>query len=325
MDKRVVIIAPAHPTSSPRHPRAAQRSRGPSIAALAVLLLLLPACASVPAATPTLEARWSVASEPLIVRSEPGFAGAVSSIRFRGTEFLDSADHGRLLQGAISFEGLGECDNPTLAGASSDPRGRSTSRLLAAAAGPDRWATVTRMAYWLRPGQNCTAADGVRRPAANRTALSDVLYQQTLTPGWGAPNAVHAAIAITTERTRSRAVVEVLTAYVPPSFSAAYLFNGERLVSDEAASPRSGEQDRPAVLATADGRSAIGLLSLAGEAPPRYGRVLLPEVGKLNIAHRPAQAYAAGPHPYRCALIIGSLQEVETALRTLVGRSAAAL
>lgn len=290
---------------------------------IALLALAASACAGLPTSA-ALDARWSVAGEPLLVRSAPGFAGAVSSIRFRGVEHLDSADHGRLLQGAISFNGRGECDNPTLAGASSDPSGRSASRLLGAAAGPGGWSTVTRMAYWLRPGQLCTAADGARRPAHNRTRLSDVAYAQSFTPGWGAPNAVHADITITTDRTRAQAVVEALTAYLPSRFSVAYTFDpaSGRLQPDPEAGSNSGEQDRPVVLATADGRSALGLLSQEGDAPPRYGRVLRPEVGKINIVHRPPGPYAAGPHRYRCVWIIGSLAEVEATLRILTGSAA---
>lgn len=282
------------------------------------LALMASACTSF-SNPPPLQARWSVVGEPLLLRSERGLAGAVSSIRFRGVEFLDSADHGRLLQGAISFAGRGECDNPTLAGASSDGRGRSTSRLLSAAAGPDRYATITRMAYWLRPGQFCTDPDGRPRPAANRTRLSDVSYAQTFTPGWGHPNAVHAAVVITPGRERSSAVAEVVTAYAPPRFNTVWLFNpaARRLERDPGAGPLSGEQDRAVVLATADGASALGFLSLSGEGPVRYGRVLLQEVSKINIVHRPEGAYAAAPHPYRYVWIAGALAEVEAALTVL--------
>jgi hypothetical protein len=175
------------------------------------------------------------------------------------------------------------------------------------------------MAYWLRPGQICTAPDGVRRKSATPGRVSDVIYSQSFTPAWGAPGAVHAEITFTTERGRDQAVVEVLTAYVPTRFSAAHLFDRSsgRLRPDPAAGPTSGEQAQPVVLATPDGRSAIGLLSLEGDASPRYGRVLLPEVGKINIVHRPDGPYAAGDHRYRCVWIVGSLAEVEAALRAL--------
>src|SRR5262249_59749765 len=47
-------------------------------------------------------------------------AGAIESLQWGDTEFLDAHDHGRDLQSAVSFDGLTECDNPTEAGASRD-------------------------------------------------------------------------------------------------------------------------------------------------------------------------------------------------------------
>lgn len=57
---------------------------------------------------------WQIGGEPLTMRADPWFAEAIDSIWFRGIEYLDSADHGRLLQAAITFDGYGECLNPTL-------------------------------------------------------------------------------------------------------------------------------------------------------------------------------------------------------------------
>lgn len=287
-------------------------------AALLSLGLGLAACATPPGSAPPPEARWTVAGEPLVLRSERGFAGAVSSLRFRGVEFLDSADHGRLLQGAISFDGRGECLNPTQAGASSDGRRRSTSRLLAAEVGPGGYRTATRLAYWLRPGQSCTGRRGPV-PAANKTRLSDVVYEQALTPGWGGqPHAIGHAIGFTTTVPRSRAVVEALTAYAPARFSAVLTFDPAtgRLEPDTAAAARAGEQDRASALATPDGRSAIALWS--PDPGARFGRFVFADSGKLNVVFRPEGPYPAGRHAYRAVTVIGTRAEVETTLRALI-------
>jgi hypothetical protein len=130
------------------------------VAALGCTLCLAGAGVGRAQTSRTLEVRWDVDGEPLVLRSNAGFAGAVSSLRFRGVEHLDAADHGRLLQGAISFDAHGECLNPTQAGSSSDKPGRSTSRLLSASLGPTGYRTITRMAYWLRPRQSCGAIRG---------------------------------------------------------------------------------------------------------------------------------------------------------------------
>lgn len=278
----------------------------------------LAGCAGLTASTPPLEARWTVAGEPLTLRSGPGFAGAVSSLTFRGVEFLDSADHGRLLQGAISFDGRGECLNPTQAGASSDGRHRSTSRLLTAEAGPSAWRTSTRMAYWLRPGQTCTGPDGPE-PADNETRLSDVVHDQTLAPGWGGqPHAIGHAITFTTTMPRTSAVVEALTAYVPARFSAVLTFDpaSGRLAADPAARAGPGEQDHVVALATPDGRSAIALWS--PDPGARFGRFVFADSGKLNVVFRPEGPYPAGRHAYRAVTVVGTRAEVEATLRALI-------
>jgi hypothetical protein len=280
------------------------------------LSLAAAACAALPAACQTLEARWSVNGEPLVIRSERRFAGAVSSLQFRGVEHLDSADHGRLLQGAISFNGRGECLNPTQAGASRDRR-RSTSRLLASQVGPAEYRTTTRMAFWLRPGQSCTGRLGPE-PAVNAERLSDVLYDQRLTPGWrGHANAVHHQITFTTATPRSSAVVEALTAYTPASFSVVLAFDraSGRLLPDREAQAHPGERDNLVALATPDGRHAIALFS--PDPTARFGRFVFPDTSKINVVFRPPGPYPAGRHAYEAVTVVGTVSEVEVTLDAL--------
>ena len=273
-----------------------------------------------PIAPRPLEQAWRIGGDVLSLRSEPWFAGALSSIRFRGVEFLDSADHGRLLQGAISFQGLGECLNPTQAGASRDRPGHgTTSRLLWAEATPERYVTATRMAYWKRPGQGCQPPGGGYQFAANETAASEVIYAQQHRPGYrGYANAVEATVTFTTAENQPSAVVEVITAYTPAAFDRFYVFRNGRLVPDAAVAQAPGEQPHPVVLATADGASAIGLLSLDARTPG-YGRFAFGVTNKINVVQRPYGSYPAGAHAYRIAWIIGTRDEVEATLRGLTG------
>jgi hypothetical protein len=265
-----------------------------------------------------LEHSWWIGPDRLTLRSEPWFAGAVSSLKFRGVEFIDSADHGRLLQGAVSFGGLGECLNPTQAGASKDRRGRTSSQLLWGGAEADRYATATRMAYWKRPGEACRPHEQPARLAANQTDTSDVVYAQQFRFGHGGfANAVEAQITFTTTQDQPSAVVEAITAYTPPSFNRFYVFKDGRLAPDGAVRRHPGEQPAPVVLATADGTSALGFLSLAGDAPPGYGRFTFENTNKINLVYRPKGAYRAGAHGYRMVWVIGTLEEVETTLRGL--------
>ena len=45
---------------------------------------------------------------PLIITTTSRLAGAVHSIRWRDKEFIDSADHGRQLQSACSFDAMSD-------------------------------------------------------------------------------------------------------------------------------------------------------------------------------------------------------------------------
>ena len=46
-----------------------------------------------------------IGADALTIRSEPKFAGAISSLTYRGQEYVNSTDHGRLMQGAIAYDG----------------------------------------------------------------------------------------------------------------------------------------------------------------------------------------------------------------------------
>ena len=267
-----------------------------------------------------LEQSWPVDGDILTLRSEPWFAGAVSSIRFRGVEFLDSSDHGRLLQGAIAFGGLGECLNPTQAGASRDRRGATTSELLWAETTPERYVTATRMAYWKRPGESCRPPGGAYRFAANETRGSEVVYAQQMRPGFrGHANAVETVISFTTAEDQPSAVVEAITAYTPSAFDRFHVFRNGRLVEDPTVAESPGEQPYPVVLSTSDGASAIGFLSLGNAAAPGYGRFTYDSTNKINLVYRPYGPYRAARHTYRMAWIIGTRGEVEATLRSLSG------
>ncbi len=250
-----------------------------------------------------------IGGEALTLCGEPRFAGAVSSMSFRGVEYVDRADHGRLFQSACHFDNWGECLNPTQGGASSDRR-RGTSRLLRSDPAPGVWSTSTRMAYWLRPGQLCEL-QGRRVPAANRERLSDVVVD--VEHRWGALSALNAAlstVALTTTTSHSSAVVEALTIYLPPAFSQLSVWDGARLQPAEPAA----ERPQPYALSTADGLHAFALFTPRGTASARFGGFQYGLVGKLNAVFRPAGDYPAGSHIYTLGWAIGSLVEVQAAL-----------
>jgi hypothetical protein len=304
----------------------------PRLAVLAALFVVLsPVCGR--AAT----TQWMIAGEPLTIVSEPWFAGAISSLKFRGVEYLDAADHGRLLSSSISFDHWGECLNPTLAGSVADgAKHETSSQLLSLAANAQGYRSETRMAYWMPPGavhhvdprsgvvtpdaaQACAAppAPLSQRTAVNQTVLSDVVYAQNLTPAYaGIAHAILDQIVFTTTGAYIAATVEAVTAYTPKSFDHDYLYDAaqQRFELDGTVAAHPGEQARPVILASTDGRAAIGVMALTREPPPRYGRHIFPNTNKWKLVFRPSGPYPAGAHRYDAILVIGSLEEAQQAM-----------
>lgn len=270
-----------------------------------------PACA----ANRELELRTRLGGRAVVVRSEARFAGAISSMRIGGREYVDDNDHGRLFQGAVQFMGAGECLNPTQAGASRD-RTRSTSRIVIARIGDDSWDVSTQAAYWLRPRGSCSL-DGRSRRALNRTRLSPTLITQRHRFGaFGDLPAVAAEMLVSLSEPRTDAVVEAFTLYTPPEFSRFELFQDGALVDDPDVDASPGERLTPVVLSTPDGRDAFAFLSRNAE-PCGYGRWRFSDCSKLNLVYRPAEGLAAGSRSWSAAWAAGSREDVLSVLRTL--------
>src|SRR5881409_1199799 len=69
--------------------------------------------------------------DPLTIRAGARFGGAISSIVWRGQEYINRGDHGRELQMAMHFDGIGgECFNPTEAGSYQDDRSPTSTSVL---------------------------------------------------------------------------------------------------------------------------------------------------------------------------------------------------
>ena len=89
-------------------------------------------------------------------------AGAVDSVVFNNNEMINTHDHGRQLQVAVTIctdttaaSCRGECYNPTEAGASSDDRYSPTSKLISSATPSNSvLSTSVLPAFWLHPGEH---------------------------------------------------------------------------------------------------------------------------------------------------------------------------
>lgn len=270
--------------------------------------------------------RGVIDGEEAVLTTTSRLAGAVHSIRWKGQEFIDSADHGRQLQSALSLDAMNdepfwaECFNPTEAGSRLDGAGeRSTSRLLGLKASERELMTSTQMAFWLAPGER---SDG--RLALNRESLSGFLLHKRIR--WNAYENDHILEFSNTfefpeNESHRFAQFEVVTGYMPAEFNTFWVFDAQSQ-SLQRLDDGPGEQPLPVVLATADGRFAMGAVLVAGpdliSGRPGYGRFRFREEGvvKWNIAQRYRESPAIRERlfSFRSLIAIGSLEEVRRAM-----------
>jgi len=263
----------------------------------------------------------------IVITTTRRVAGAIHSLRWNGKEFIDSADHGRQLQSASNFDCGGaltaETFNPTEAGSMSDGAGpRSTSKLLAIRAAGADLETTTCMAFWLRPGEKSGG-----HPAKNTTILSNHVLHKRVHIGYrDMPHVIEYQVTFTVPEGEhhTSAVFEALTGYMPPEFSRFWKFeraSGELKPLDDG----PGEQACPVVLATPSGSHAMGVSSPDQPSPgfegASYGWFQFQDakVNKWNCVFRirDPQGIKPGPYKFRMFVIVGTLEDVKSAMTLL--------
>jgi hypothetical protein len=295
-----------------------------------VLLLLLSAAPQAFAAN--ISVQGNVFGSPLTITAETTrFAGAIYSVTFRGKQYINATDHGRELQSASSFDNLGECFNPTEAGSAADAdHATSSSVLLSYSISPGVLQTTNNMAFWLAPGQPygrpCSSGTSIST-AQNTTVLSGHLLSKTVTIGYqGIPNVLNYQISFVPAESHQTATFEALTGYMPPDFSV-FLAYAPAVRALNRLSDGPGEQPYPVILATRDGRHAMGVLSYGLPQPTfpgaGYGRFRFPDTTKWNCVYRESGIVAGATYNYTCLVAIGSVDEIISAFNTLVPSGAA--
>jgi len=264
----------------------------------------------------------------IVITTTARVAGAIHSVRWGGREFIDSHDHGRQLQSAVNLDADGtffdETFNPTEAGSQHDGLGpKSSSQLLWLAASGRDLATVTQMAFWLRPGQ-----DSQGHPARNQTVLSNHVLQKQVRIGTdGFEHAIRYDVRFTIPpgEPHTRSTFEALTGYMPPAFH--HYFTLSASGSLETLSDGPGEQPHPVVFSTADGSHAMGVWSpdrchTTGR-PAAYGRFWFEaaQVAKWNCVFREQATDGAvlepGAYRYLLWVAVGTRKQVQTTLSGL--------
>ena len=260
----------------------------------------------------------------IVITTTRRLAGAIDSLKWHGREFINSADHGRQLQSACSFDNTptanAETFNPTEAGSRRNGAGtNSTSRLLEITATGNHLHTRTQMAFWLLPGERSAG-----QLARNTNAISDYVLTKDVTIGyirWPQALDYRVTFSVPADAHHVSAQFEALTGYMPPEFNSFWQFN-PATGKLEPLSAGPGEQKNPVVLATADGNFAMGIFAPPQNQPdtrgPGFGRFDFPgaRVVKWNCVYR-VRNYGVirGDYSYRMLVPVGTLAQVEAMLR----------
>mgnify|MGYP001610057708 CR=1 FL=1 len=264
------------------------------------------------------------ANSNITISTSERLAGAIGSLIWNGREFINSYDHGRELQSASSYDGLGECFNPTEAGSSADSTGEtSISVLRKISAAGNTLKSSTQMAFWMRArsAYNWNCGKTSFTSAQNKTDLSNHYLDKTVTIGFaGIANVIEHKISFFVPEAHSSATWEALTGYMPPSFSNFYSYNPSTKVL-VALSDGPGEQNVPVILATPNKQYAMGVYSpdlpQKGWASAGYGRFKFPDTVKWNCVFRGNTISAGSTHNFRCYSIVGTLSDVTNAMDQL--------
>ena len=270
-----------------------------------------------------------VGGSALVIRTTSRLAGAIGSITWNGKEFINNYDHGRELQSASSYDGFGECFNPTEAGSGHDGTGPgTTSELQALYASGNVLSTQTRMAYWLRPGETspyCGSAPSAR----NNYSVSNHILNKKVTIGFqGMPHVIEYLINFTVSEHHNSATFEALTGYMTPEFSKFWTYDPvTKALSVLSDGP--GEQINPVILASTDGNYAMGIFSPdlpqwpgtnLGYGRWRFPASQYPGTGnacvKWNCVYRISDV-SPGIYSFRCYPIVGSLSDVTSSIDQL--------
>lgn len=282
-----------------------------------IRIAFLALAASIISADSNLKISAPAGPSSIVMQTSDYTAGAFSSLTWGGKEFLDCKDHGRCLQSAASFDGLGETFNPTEAGASQFTDGlnphASSSKLLFSQESSNALTTETQMAYWM---------------PYNGAALSGHILTKHVQIGLpGMPHVIQylTQFEIPAGEQHTQATFEVLTAYLKPEFARFYGFESSagqdgdhhwRTSNALFLNDGPGEQPEPIIFATQDAQYAMAIYSPDSPQPTYqdagYGRWRFVDCVKWNNVFRIANP--VGTYRFRSYIAVGTLQDVMDAI-----------
>lgn len=292
-----------------------------STAVLFIAFLILSACNKQPegpSSTP-----WSISSavlgHRLTISSSPRFAGAISSLNWNGKEFINHGDHGRELQSAATFDGLGECYNPTEAGSAADGvADTSTSKLLSFNTNGNQLKSSTQMAFWTSVNEAYPVGCGIDtniKVAQNTTNLSKHILTKQVTIGFsGISNVIEYLVTFHVPEHHTSAVFESLTGYLTQDFSSFWTFD-PATQSLKSLSYGPGGQNTPIIFSTVNRKYAMGIYS------PDLPQASFPDGGyaRFSFLSQYTMKWSvffwtgdtpAGDYNFRLYVVVGALSDV---------------
>jgi alpha-tubulin suppressor-like RCC1 family protein len=235
---------------------------------IALALLLAAAIASKAQVSGDATITAPVFGLPLTVTTSSQYAGAISSLKWNGKEFVDDWDHGRQFQSNAQFFNRYECYNPYEAGSKIDAQFPTTSsRLLALTASGNTLESTTQMAWYVAPdeaktgvGAHCGDPNQWLPAPAYTAILSDYEVHKKVTIGFaGIENVIeHWSDVYIPEQVKAGLIQ--ITEVMPYEFSNVWSYD---VVSKSYRNIRapSGEDDQVKVMTNADGSYAMAFYS----------------------------------------------------------------
>lgn len=173
----------------------------------------------------------NIVGSELTLKTKQNVGGAIDELMYKGVDLVNSYDHGRQLQYALSINNFGECNNPTEGGSiengpASSP---STSKLQASCKlAPNQLFTRTRMAYWLPAGSSSGGnfCNNKSSKTVNTTDLSDYKISKIVTIGHaGNDNIIRMVSKLQIPEKINSANIEIPTIYLEKKYSKVFKYD----------------------------------------------------------------------------------------------------
>lgn len=293
--------------------------------ALLALALSLPLVGTAPDTQAAVMTKQLPDGNYISMTSDTHYGGAITSLKFRNKEMVYTGEHGSSLMSAMTFDGYGECYNPTQGG----------SRIDAAYFGGVVESTITRstytsnntiytgseLGYWMPPNTPYPYACGQhpeQTMSVNTTVTSKVLLNANYGLGYaGYMNVMTNDVTFNIDAAHASAGFEPSTIYTPDNLSDGWYI--DLTTGNLTPAVSAYEQNSPIIISTPDQQFAVGAMSKTNTLRYTYfSHPTLPLWAKIGTYYRtttPVRANSA--YKFQVQYILGTLEEVKATMLAL--------